>query len=85
MPRHDKPSPDVIPFTLTELTFGTQVDDLSNSQHFSSHVTGGHCLGWTSVKQIKGASAWDFQQSSMRDQQSLRSPCAYAQSDQSLC
>ena len=31
------------------------------------------------------ASAWDFQQCGMCDQQSLRSACAYAQSDQSLC
>ena len=31
------------------------------------------------------ASAWDFQQVGMCDQQSLRSACAYAQSDQSLC
>ena len=31
------------------------------------------------------ASAWDFQQSGMCDQQSLRSACAYAQSDQNLC
>ena len=31
------------------------------------------------------ASAWDFQQYGMCDQQSLRSACAYAQSDQSLC
>ena len=31
------------------------------------------------------ASAWDFQQSGMCDQQSLRSACANAQSDQSLC
>ena len=30
-------------------------------------------------------SAWDFQQYGMCDQQSLRSACAYAQSDQSLC
>ena len=30
-------------------------------------------------------SAWDIQQCGMRDQQSLRSACAYAQSDQSLC
>ena len=29
--------------------------------------------------------AWDFQQCGMCDQQSLRSVCAYAQSDQSLC
>ena len=34
---------------------------------------------------IKWASAWDFQQCGMCDQQSLRSTCAYAQSDQSLC
>ena len=33
----------------------------------------------------KWASAWDFQQYGMCDQQSLRSACAYAQSDQSLC
>ena len=33
----------------------------------------------------KWASAWDFQQWGMCDQQSLRSACAYAQSDQSLC
>ena len=31
------------------------------------------------------ARAWDFQQCGMCDQQSLRSACAYAQSDQSLC
>ena len=31
------------------------------------------------------ASAWDFQQNGMCDQQSLRSACAYAQTDQSLC
>ena len=31
------------------------------------------------------ASAWDFQQCGMCHQQSLRSACAYAQSDQSLC
>ena len=31
------------------------------------------------------ASAWDFQQWGMCDQQSLRSACAYAQTDQSLC
>ena len=31
------------------------------------------------------ASAWDFQQCGMCDQQSLRSACAYAQSDQSFC
>ena len=31
------------------------------------------------------ASAWDFQQCGMCDQQSLRSSCAYAQSDQILC
>ena len=30
------------------------------------------------------ASAWDFQQCGMCDQQSLRSACAYVQSDQSL-
>ena len=28
---------------------------------------------------------WDFQQYAMCDQQSLRSACTYAQSDQSLC
>ena len=33
----------------------------------------------------KRASASDFQQCGMCDQQSLRSACAYAQSDQSLC
>ena len=31
------------------------------------------------------ASAWDFQQCDMCKQQSLRSACAWAQSDQSLC
>ena len=31
------------------------------------------------------ASVWDFQQFAMCNQQSLRSACAYAQSDQSLC
>ena len=32
-----------------------------------------------------GAMTWDFQQCGMCDQQSLRSACAYTQSDQSLC
>ena len=36
-------------------------------------------------KHFKWASAWNFQQCGMCDQQSLRSACAYAQSDQSLC
>ena len=31
------------------------------------------------------ASSWDFQQYGMCDQQSLKSACAYMQSDQSLC
>ena len=31
------------------------------------------------------ASAWDFQQCGMCDQETLRSACAYAQSNQSLC
>ena len=35
--------------------------------------------------EIIWASAWDFQQCGMCDQQSLRSACAYAQPDQSLC
>ena len=33
----------------------------------------------------KKALPWDFQQCGMCDQQSLRSACAYAQSDQRLC
>ena len=37
------------------------------------------------LKFIIWASAWDFQQCGMCDQQSLRSACAYAQSVQSLC
>ena len=32
-----------------------------------------------------GSATWDFQQCGICDQQSLRSVCAYAQSDQSLC
>ena len=35
--------------------------------------------------QIIWASAWDFQQCGMCDQQRLRPACAYVQSDQSLC
>ena len=31
------------------------------------------------------STTWDFQQCGMCDQQSLRSACAYSQSDQSLC
>ena len=38
-----------------------------------------------SQNSIIWASAWDNQQCGMCDQQSLRSACAYAQSDQSLC
>ena len=51
--------------------------------HYSMH--------WSLVRgMLKGlfcilASAWDFQQCCMCDQQSLRSACAYRQSDQSLC
>ena len=37
------------------------------------------------IQSIIWASAWDFEQLGMFDQQSLRSACAYAQSDQSLC
>ena len=33
----------------------------------------------------KWAATWDFQQCGLCDQHSLRSACAYAQSDQSLC
>ena len=54
-----------------------------------------HCLRWAyyvcqrtiiiAELNHKWASAWDFQQCGMCDQQSLRSACAYAQSDQSLC
>ena len=40
---------------------------------------------WGLRHKIKWASAWDFQQCGMCDQQNLRTPCAYAQSDQSLC
>ena len=42
------------------------------------------CKKTTKLK-IIWASAWDFQQYGMCDKQSLRSACAYAQSDQSLC
>ena len=34
---------------------------------------------------LHNASAWDFQQCGMCNQQRLRPACAYAQSDQSLC
>ena len=34
---------------------------------------------------IKWAATWDFQQCGMWDQHRLRPPCAYAQSDKSLC
>ena len=37
------------------------------------------------LNKIIWASAWYFQQCGMCDQQSLRSACAYAQSDQRLC
>ena len=47
------------------------------------------CLSsWKSLKRIAEkiwASAFDFQQCGMCDQQNLRSACAYAQTDQSLC
>ena len=36
------------------------------------------------IKQ-KWVATWDFQQCGMCDQQRLKSACAYAQSDQSLC
>ena len=48
-----------------------------------------HILEQTSFKLLwgidKGAATWDFQQCGMCDQHSLRSACAYTQSDQSLC
>ena len=37
------------------------------------------------VQKDKWAATWDFQQCGMCDQQSLRSACAYAQYDESLC
>ena len=37
------------------------------------------------IQKIIGAGARDFQQCGMCDQQSLKSACAYAQSDQSFC
>ena len=42
-------------------------------------------MGALISKETIWASAWDFQQCGMCDQQSLRSACACAQSDQSLC
>ena len=38
-----------------------------------------------SIPDDKWAATWDFQQCGMCDEQSIRSACAYAQSDQSLC
>ena len=49
---------------------------------FTLHFEEDHCL---LSKFNKWASARDIQQCGMCDQQSLRSACAYAQSDQSLC
>ena len=43
------------------------------------------CSITTQFSERHWASAWDFQQCGMCDQQSLRSACAQAQSDQSLC
>ena len=43
------------------------------------------CFDASEINDLWWASAWDFQQCGMCDQQSLRSACAYAQSDQSLC
>ena len=37
------------------------------------------------ISQSRRAATWDFQQCCMCNQQSLRSACAYAQSDQNLC
>ena len=37
------------------------------------------------IYQMKRATTWDFQQCDMGNQQSVRSACAYAQPDQSLC
>ena len=42
-------------------------------------------LHWVPTTHNIWAAIWDFQQYGMCDQQSLRSACAYAQSDQSLC
>ena len=44
-----------------------------------------HMFYWQITATLIWAVAWDFQQCGMCDQQSLRSACAYAQSDQSLC
>ena len=51
---------------------------------------GSRSVGWSGghlilVLQKNWATAWDFQQCGVWDQQSLRSACAYAQSDQCLC
>ena len=51
--------------------------------HF--HFKGCLVIVFFFIQTLIGASAWDFQQCGMCDQQSLRSACAYTQPDQSLC
>ena len=56
---------------------------VSPQPSFFSHAK--HRSRYSLKSFIIWASAWDFQQCGMCDQQSLRSACAYGQSDQSLC
>ena len=61
-----------VPIAFSETSFCGKI--------YSTHIS----IGITFLCDI-WAAAWDFQQCGMCDQQSLRSACAYAQSDQSLC
>ena len=59
---------------------------LSTQNMFNTHIFMlKTLLIWAYTVIFYWATTWDFQQCGMCDQQSLRSACTYAQSDQSLC
>ena len=64
-------------YNFTEFFISSLAINYSSDSWYQTEAFHGTKLIW--------ASAWDFQQFGMCDQQSLRSACAYAQSDQSLC
>ena len=67
--------------SILSFVLGAQKNHLIQTVSLSTHNI---WFGWAIWKLI-WAVAWDFQQFVMCDQQSLRSACAYAQSDKSLC
>ena len=61
-----------------------RIYSITNTKHWITYT---YIIWLIHIPSLNGkwASAWDFLQCGMCDQQSLRSACAFAQADQSLC